>query len=65
MWVVRWNSCDVVVYILALWKLCGFLWDCLWASGGLPVASPHLIENGGSLRHRIVLWVWSGPFLPI
>ena len=24
-----------------------FLWDCLWASGGLPVSSLHLIENGG------------------
>ena len=24
-----------------------FLWDCLWASGGLTVASQHLIENGG------------------
>ena len=23
-----------------------FLWDCLWASGGLLVASQHFIENG-------------------
>ena len=23
------------------WKLFGFLWDCLWASGGLLVANQH------------------------
>ncbi len=29
--------------VKAVW----FLWDCLWASDGLPVASQHLIEKGG------------------
>ena len=29
--------------VKAVW----FLWHCLWASGGLLVASQHLIENGG------------------
>ena len=24
--------------------VCIFLWDCLWASGGLTVAGVHLIE---------------------
>ena len=33
MWAVWWNSCDGVVCILALWKLCGF---CGIACG-LPV----------------------------
>ena len=42
---VWWNSRDGIVYfgfVKAVW----FLWDCLWASGGLPVASQHLIEKG-------------------
>ena len=49
-------------------SLCVF-WPCgcsaalvglLWVSGGLLVASQHLVE---SLRHRmVVLWVWHGPF---
>ena len=32
--------------ILVLWVLCGFLGDCLWTSGGLPVASQYLKEKG-------------------
>ena len=32
---------------LWLWESCVVLWDCSWASGGLPVASQHLIEKGG------------------
>ena len=30
-------------FVEAVW----FLWDCLWASVGLPVASQHFIKNGG------------------
>ena len=29
--------------VKAVW----FLWDCLRASSGLPVASQHLVGNGG------------------
>ena len=29
-------------FVVAVW----FLWDCLWASGGLPMASQHFIQDG-------------------
>ena len=38
----RW-SCVHFGFVEAVW----FLWDCLWASGGLPVASQHFIKKGG------------------
>ena len=38
-----WWNCVHFGFVKAVW----FLWDCLWASGGLPVASQHLIEKGG------------------
>ena len=33
--------------LCAFWPCgsCVFLWDCLWASGGLPVASQHFVGN--------------------
>ena len=47
MWAVWQNGLEVLVYVLALRKLCVLIGiDCMWASGGHPVASRHLIENG-------------------
>ena len=40
---VRWAV--VFAPILVLWVLCAF-WDCLWTSGGLPVASQLVKEKG-------------------
>ena len=46
-------------FVEAVW----FLWDCLWASGGLPVASQHLIKNGvlEAQGGVVVGVVWSLP----
>ena len=42
-WAEWWKVCKVHFGpVNAVW----FLWDCFWASGGLPVASQHLVENG-------------------
>ena len=44
-----WNSRGgtVVMELCVFWlcESCVVLWDCLWASSGLLVASQHLIEN--------------------
>ena len=47
MWVVWWNSHDWSCVHFGFVKVVWFLWDWLWASSGLPMASQHLTENGG------------------
>ena len=60
-----WWICVHFGSVKAVW----FLRDCLWASGGLPVASQHIVENGGRVAQGVVVvgvvWPFPSGFLTI